>query len=118
MSSNNTPTVTSVSAIAISGEAMAMSAERSARRSSTNCMLRLLPAVARSGGAAHEQAQRFPRRFRGAQRLRKLAAKHDRDAVGDLFDFVEVLADDQHRGAAAGEIDQRLADGRRRAGID
>ena len=33
-------------------------------------------------------------------------------------EFVEVLADHQHRGAALGEIDQRLADGRRRAGID
>ena len=36
----------------ISGEAMAMIAERSARRSSTNCMLCLSPALRRIGGGA------------------------------------------------------------------
>ena len=34
-----------------------------------------------------------------------------RDPVGDLEQLVEILADHQHRGAAAGEIDQRLPDG-------
>src|SRR6185437_1017693 len=100
ITSNSTATVMSVSATAISGEAMAMSAERSARRSSTNCMLRLLLALGGiGGGAAHQQPQRFPRCFGSGQRRRKLPATHHRDAIGDLCDFVEVLTDDQHSGA-------------------
>ena len=44
--------------------------------------------------------------------------EHDGDTVRDFFQFVEVLADDQHRRAAGGKIDQGLADDRRGAGID
>src|SRR5436305_1520771 len=47
-----------------------------------------------------------------------LSARNDGDAVGDLEDLVEILADHQDCRSAAGKIDQRLADSRRGTGID
>src|SRR5271168_3083724 len=97
----------SESAIAISGEATAMNAERSARFSSTNGMLCLLLGRLPGVGAAHQQSELLTRRLRRVERRRQPAVEHHRNAVGDLGEFVEILADDQHRGAACGEIDQR-----------
>src|SRR3954447_24089720 len=56
----------------------------------------------------------------GCRRLRRaeLAAADHRDAVGNLKQLVEVLADDEDARARDGKIDQRLADEPRRAGID
>jgi len=47
-----------------------------------------------------------------------MGGKNNRDAVGNLGKFIEILADDQHRGATGGKIDQRLANSCRRAGVD
>ena len=47
-----------------------------------------------------------------------MAVEHHRDAVGDLGEFVEILAGHQHRGAGGGEIEQRLPDHGGGAGID
>src|ERR1700683_869688 len=119
MIANSTATVTSVSAIAISGEATAPTVERSARRSSTNCMLDLWSATVALGvGAAHQQSEFLTRDFCCYERRRQAAVEHDGDTVRDFVQFVEILADDQHRGAARGKIDQGLADDRRRAGIN
>ena len=41
-----------------------------------------------------------------------------RHPVGDLEELVEILADDQHGASLPGEVDERLADQARRAGID
>ena len=93
-----------------------MAVERSERRSSTSRMARppldvsCAPAISRPIfssviSAAGWASDSWPREMHG-------------DAVGDLEDLVEILADDQHRRAGAGEIDQRLADRRRGAGID
>ena len=45
-----------------------------------------------------------------AQRRRQLAVEHHGDAVGDLDQFVEILAGHEHGGAGSGEVEQRLAD--------
>src|SRR5579862_9943674 len=116
---NSTAIVTSVNAIAISGEAIAIVAERSARFSSTNCIAHLLGAGATlDAGAAHEQAEHLARCVRRAERCRQPAVEHHGDAVGNLGKLVEILADDQHGGAAAGKVDQCLTNGRCRPGID
>src|SRR5262245_47479010 len=108
MSANSTAMVTKVSAMAISGETIAMVAERSARRSSTSRMA-CLPA--RQLAAAHQQAERLAVGLCRVERRRQPPRKHHRNAVGDLDELVEILADDQHRRATRSEIDQRLADG-------
>ncbi len=48
---------------------------------------------------------------------RQPAVGDDRDARGDGQQLVEVLRDRQHRGAGGRQIDQRLMDGRRCAGV-
>src|SRR6476619_3012922 len=100
--------VRSVIAIAISGEAMVIAVERSVRRSSASGMSDLAAFAA----AAHQQAELLAAGARRIERRRQPAVKHHRDAVGDFGKLVEVLADHQDRGAARGEIDQGLADGR------
>src|SRR5947209_6699760 len=112
--------VASVSPIAISGDRIAILAERSARRSSTNRTVcpRLAFSVLAFGAAAHQKTERLAVGFLGLDRGRQPAVKHHRDAVGDLGKLIEVLADDEHRGAAASEIDQRLPDDGGSAGID
>src|SRR5271163_1437737 len=97
---NRIAMVTRVNAIAISGEAMAMVAERSARRSRAMCIGDLL--AARSC-AAHQQAERLAGRLRRIDRGRQAAMEDDGDAVGDLLELVEVLGDHQHRGTASGK---------------
>src|SRR3982750_915046 len=99
--------VTSVRPIAISGETSAMVLDRSARFSSTNCMRRFLLVQC---AAAHQQAELLAARILSRHRLRQMAVEHDGDAVGDLSEFVEVLAGDQDRGTGGGEIEQGLAD--------
>src|SRR5947207_1889726 len=94
--------VTSVNPIAISGETSAMVFDRSARFSSTNCMRRLLLIESAS---AHQQAELLAARLANGHRLRQMAVEHHGDAVGDLGEFVEVLARDQHRGTGGCEIE-------------
>src|SRR6202023_1949853 len=107
--------VTIVSPIAINGETSAIVVDRSARCSSTSCMPRLLLLEA---AAAHQEAEFFARCLRSGQRIGEMAVKHHGDAVGDLREFVEVLAGDEHRGARGRKIDQRLSDDSGGAGID
>ena len=108
--------VTIVRPIAISGETSAIVFDRSARFSSTSCMRappscsRLLPPINRPSFSRVASRRR--------QRLRQPAVEHHGDAVGDLGEFVEVLAGHQHGGAGGGEIEQRLADHGGGAGID
>src|SRR5258707_9575615 len=118
---NNMAIVASVSAIAIRGDATAAAVERSARRSSTNRMTQVLSVPPRAAAglalgcaAAHQQAERFAGGGSGVDRLRKPAVENHRDAIGDFFKFLEILADHEHGGGAYREIDQRLADGRGR----
>src|SRR5258707_11509616 len=104
---NNMAIVISVSAIAIRGDAMAAAVERSARRSSTNRMIQVLSVPLRAAArlapvraAAHQQAERFAGHRSGVDRLRDPAVENHRDAIGDFFKLVEVLADHQHGGPA------------------
>src|ERR1700754_3291556 len=106
--------VTIVRPIAISGETSAIVLERSARFSSTSCMRGLLRLQT---AAAHEKAELFAGRFACRERCRQMAVEHHGDAVGDLRELVEVLAGDEHGGACGCEIEQRLADHGRGAGI-
>src|SRR5712671_2886045 len=122
---NNMAIVASVSAIAIRGDAMAAAVERSARRSSTNRMtpvlsirLRAAAGLALGCAAAHQQAERFAGGGSGVDRLRKPAVENHRDAVGNFFKLVEILADHEHGGAARSQVDQRLADGRGCSRVD
>src|SRR5262245_16289301 len=106
--------VTSVSTMAITGDSSAMRVERSARFSSTSGMARL-PHFMFTG---HQEPDLLGGELRRGIGLRQLAARDDRDAVGDLEDLVEILADDENGGAGARQIDQRLADGGGGPGID
>ena len=47
----------------------------------------------------HQEADRLARRFARFARLGQPPGVNDRDAVADLEEFVEILADDQHRDA-------------------
>src|SRR5580692_8240919 len=94
---NSTAIVTRVSPIAISGEVMAIVAERSARRSRAKCMTDLLRSRL---SPAHQKAQRFPGGLRRVDRRRQVPVENHGNAVGDLVELVEVLADHQHCGAA------------------
>src|SRR5262249_51678018 len=96
--------VRSVSAIAIKGDAMATVVDRSARRSSTNCITQVLSARLRAArrlaaglafgrAPAHQQAERLARGCGGGDGLRKPAVENHRDAIGDFFKLVEVMAD-------------------------
>src|SRR5882672_8854601 len=105
--------VTSVSAIAISGDVIAMIAERSARRSSTSCMARLLLSGRLAGGAsAHQQSELLAGGDRRVDRLGEVAVEHHGDAVGNFGKLIKVLADHQDGRAATGEIEQSLPDDR------
>src|SRR5215468_8206543 len=117
--------VTRVSKIAIRGDAMAMTAERSARRSSTRRMthsgsVRLWAGTCLSFAltAAHQQPKRLAGRRCGVGRLRKSTMEDHRDAVGNFLKLVKVVTDDKHGGAACSKIDQRLPDGRGCACVD
>ena len=110
--------VTSVSAMAISGDS-----DRDRCRA-LGALLKHqlhapLPSCCRGSPAPPINRPSFSRvACACCERLRQAAVKHHRDAVGDLGKFVEVLADHQHGGAAAGKIEQRLADDGGGAGID
>src|SRR5215204_5979235 len=70
-------------------------------------------------GDAHHLEPDLVARPRGRRPRRpELAAADHRDAVGDLEQLVEILADDEDAGALDRKIDQRLADEPRGAGID
>src|SRR3954466_15540125 len=99
--------VTIVRPIAISGEISAIALERSARFSSTNCMRGLLRLQT---AAAHQKAELFAGRVAGCERRGEPAVEHHGDAVGDLREFVEILAGHEHGSAGRSEIEQRLTD--------
>src|SRR4030088_2262030 len=94
--------VTSVRPMAISGETSAIVFDRSARFSSTNCMRRFLLLQTAS---AHQQAELLAASVRGHQRRREVTVEHYRDPVGNLGEFIQILARHQHGGAASGEIE-------------
>ena len=76
-------------------------------------------AASATGDAHHLEPDLVARPFDAVGRAGlELAGVDDRDAVGDLEKLVEILADDEDRAALAGEIDQRLPDESRGAGID
>src|ERR1700730_13039865 len=99
--------VTIVKPIAISGEISAIVFDRSTRFSSTNCMSRFLSLQTAS---AHQQAELLAVGVRGRHRFREAAVEYHCDPVGDLSEFIQVLAGHEHCGAAGGEIEQGLAD--------
>src|SRR2546430_12821842 len=106
--------VTIVSAIAISGETSAIVFERSARFSSTSCMGCVLLVETAS---AHQQTELFAGGFRSRERRRQVAVEHHGDPVGDLSEFVEVLAGHENGGADRRKVEQGLAgDGGRAPG--
>src|SRR5205085_991652 len=91
-----------------------MTSERSGRFSSKSRMADLFQLMS----ACHQEPDLLGRHLTGGISFRELAARNDGDAVGDLEDLVEILADHQDCRSAAGKIDQRLADSRRGTGID
>src|SRR5260370_22952676 len=107
--------VTSVRPMAISGETSAIVLERSARFSSTNCMRGLLRLEAAS---THQETEFLAAGVGRLERLRQMAVEHHGDPVGDLGEFVEILARHQDGGAGGGEIEQRLPDHGGGAGVD
>src|SRR6478672_5778885 len=68
--------------------------------------------------AAHEQADFLAGDLMRIVRRTQPALGNHRDAVRNLENLVEVLADHQHRRASARKIDERLANGRGRSGVD
>src|SRR3954468_16489919 len=96
-----------VSPMAMTGDTSAMAVDRSARFSSTNCIGHVLW---RECAAAHQQAQRFPVGIGRHQRFREMTVEHHSDAVGDISEFVKVLAGDEDGSARSGKIEQRLTD--------
>src|SRR3954466_9181517 len=68
--------------------------------------------------AHHGEPDLVARPGQGGASFAQLAPMDTGDAVGDLEDLVEVLADDEHGRALVGEIDEGLPDERRRAGVD
>src|SRR5436190_10665299 len=97
--------VTMVSAIAIKGETTAIVADRSARFSSTNCISRF---PSRQLAAAHQQAKLLAIGVGGGKRFRQPTVEHHGDPVSDHNQFIQVLAGDEHGGAADGEIKECL----------
>src|SRR5689334_16158539 len=95
--------VTTVSSTASTGDSSAMRLECSARFSSTSGMAFLLDLML----ARHQQTDLLHRQLTCRIGFRELAARDDRNAVGDLEDLVEILADDQDRRAGARQIHQR-----------
>src|SRR3954463_4152465 len=71
-----------------------------------------------AGDAHHLEPDLVARPRCRRPRRAELAGADDRDAVGDLEELVEILADDEDPGALDGKIDQRLPDEPRRAGVD
>src|SRR5260370_27616729 len=87
--------VTIVKPIAISGETSAIVFDRSTRFSSTNCMSRFLW---RQTASAHQQAELLAAGIRRRHRFGEAAVKYHCDPVGDLSEFIEVLARHPHAG--------------------
>ena len=75
-------------------------------------------AAARCRRAAHQRPICSIGRLGDRDRLRQPAFGDHRDAVAEREDLVQVLRDHDHRRAIVGQIDQRLVDRGRRAGID
>src|SRR5687767_2134716 len=67
--------------------------------------------------AHHGEADLVPGPLHGRPRRAELAGVDHGDAVADLEQLVEVLADDEDGRALLGEIDESLADQPRRAGV-
>src|ERR1700694_241458 len=107
--------VTIVKPIAISGETSAIVVDRSARFSSTNCMSRFFLLQTAS---AHQQAELLAVGIRGRHWLGEVAVEHYGDPVGDLGEFIQILAGHKHCGAGSGEIEQGLPDHGGRTGVD
>src|SRR4051812_32625555 len=98
---------TTVSATAISGERSAILVDRSGRRISS---MRMRP--------THQQADPLARDAVGVMRCGQAPLRDHGDAVRNLEDLVEVLADDQHRRPCLRQVYQGLPDGDRGPGVD
>src|SRR3954470_5746527 len=115
---------TTVRATAISGDRIVISREGSGRRTSSRRMMRLPRPMSRMGAimtmvhAAHQQPDLIRRHRLCREGGRQLSVGKDGDPIGDLENFVKVLADHQHRRPAPCEVDKRLTDGARRACVD
>ena len=68
-------------------------------------------------GAGHQQTDPFAVDSARGIEIRQLAARDHRDAIGDLEDLVEILADYQDRGAGARHVGEHLADQGRGTGV-
>ena len=68
--------------------------------------------------AAHQEADLLERGVGGRERAGQHADVDHRQAVGERQQLVQVLRDHQHRGAGAGEVEQRLMDRGGGAGVD
>src|SRR6476646_7989626 len=74
-------------------------------RGTSSSRMFMIPAAAR-----HQDSYLFPGYFPRGMSRRQLAVVDDGDPIRDREDLVEILADHDHRGAARGEVDQRLPD--------
>src|SRR5829696_4308837 len=112
MSQITPPAIRKATRKAATGASTRAMRDTSARGASSSRMRAL-------AGDAHHLEPDLVARPRGRRPRRpELAAADHRDAVGDLEQLVEILADDEDAGALDRKIDQRLPDEPRRAGID
>src|SRR4051812_35396415 len=113
-SRNKQVPITTVIASAISGDAIDIAREGSGRTSSFS-MARLRRAAPE---AAHPLADLLDGRLGTGNARRDAAARDDEQAVADLEQLVELLADDEHRAAGVAQRQQLATDLRRGADVD
>src|SRR5436189_1510708 len=106
--------MTTVIASAISGEAIDIARDGSGRASSLS-MARARRAIPE---AAHPFADALDRRFGRGDARRDASLGDDDEAIADLEQLVELLADDEDGAAGVTQGEQLAADLRRRADVD
>src|SRR3954449_6609706 len=98
--------MTTVIASAISGDAIDIAREGSGRASSFS-IARARRAIPE---AAHPLADALDRRLGGGDARRHAPLRNDDEAIADLEQLVELLADDKHRTARVAQREQLAAD--------
>src|SRR4051812_32610973 len=127
ISENSTKPLATVSSAAITGDAHIIAREGAARASSLSRMARYLRPlrsvfVGRERGVrpqpAHPDADLLHVGVARPLRRRQPALRDHGDPVAHLEQLVELLRDDEDRGARVAQVDQRLADERGGADVD
>src|SRR4051812_16608988 len=111
-----TAPVSIVRAMARSGDSRAIDRDGSARFSRTSCIA--APFRSSAVGVGHQEADALAAEGVNGPDRRQHAAREHGGAIGNLENFVEILADHQDGRAAPGEIEELLPDPRGGGGID